>query len=181
MVPGMPDSLPDALTARLVRLLPRRALYWATVRAHSAATTGRWSNTDCPADAGTILRHLADGTRIGGAQPPLRWRAAHAAARLVPASVLAAGRHRQVVAALADDTLVVCATCDGAGILDARQPGPPEAPDAALVARELHATTDASVWARRFVAMHGGDEGLLLGWFANAIETGREAGRTARR
>lgn len=35
--------------------------------------------------------------------------------------------------------------------------------------------TDARKWAREFVAMHGGDEGLMIGWFANAIEAGRAA------
>jgi hypothetical protein len=40
----------------------------------------------------------------------------------------------------------------------------------------LHATTDAMVWAREYVRMHGGDEGLMLSWFANAIETGRDFG-----
>lgn len=36
--------------------------------------------------------------------------------------------------------------------------------------------TDGQVWAREFVARHGGDEGLMLSWFANAIEAGRSAG-----
>lgn len=34
-------------------------------------------------------------------------------------------------------------------------------------------TTDASKWAAEFVRLHGGDEGLMLAWFANAIEHGR--------
>lgn len=34
-------------------------------------------------------------------------------------------------------------------------------------------TTDASKWAREFVRLFGGDEGLMLAWFANAIEHGR--------
>lgn len=34
-------------------------------------------------------------------------------------------------------------------------------------------TTDASQWAAEFVRLHGGDEGLMLAWFANAIEHGR--------
>jgi len=34
-------------------------------------------------------------------------------------------------------------------------------------------TTDASRWAAEFVRLHGGDEGLMLAWFANAIEHGR--------
>lgn len=36
---------------------------------------------------------------------------------------------------------------------------------------ELRKTGDASVWAKAFVELHGGDEGLMLGWFANAMET----------
>jgi hypothetical protein len=42
-------------------------------------------------------------------------------------------------------------------------------------------TTDASRWAAEFVRLHGGDEALMLGWFANAIEHGRgpDAARVA--
>lgn len=45
----------------------------------------------------------------------------------------------------------------------------------------LHSTTDAQVWAKAFVAtfdpdLTGIDEGTMLGWMANAIEVGREAG-----
>ena len=36
--------------------------------------------------------------------------------------------------------------------------------------------TDAQLWAREFVERFGGDEHLLLTWFASAIETGRSAG-----
>lgn len=36
---------------------------------------------------------------------------------------------------------------------------------------ELRNTIDASIWAKAYVEMHGGDEALMLGWFANAIET----------
>lgn len=36
--------------------------------------------------------------------------------------------------------------------------------------------TDAQLWAREFVQRHGGDEYLLLTWFASAIETGRSVG-----
>lgn len=40
----------------------------------------------------------------------------------------------------------------------------------------LH-TTDARVWAREFCRLNtASDEGMMLGWFANAIETGRDAG-----
>lgn len=59
------------------------------------------------------------------------------------------------------------------------------APAAESVAAKLHATTDASVWAREFVRIVVETEpgvtvdfGLMVGWFANAIETGRAAGRT---
>jgi hypothetical protein len=42
---------------------------------------------------------------------------------------------------------------------------------------DLLDTTDASVWAARFVALFPeADEGLMLSWFASAIETGRAAG-----
>lgn len=52
------------------------------------------------------------------------------------------------------------------------------------VAAKLHGTTDAKVWAEEFmrVARTQGeqfgliDEGMMIGWFANAIETGRAAG-----
>lgn len=52
----------------------------------------------------------------------------------------------------------------------------------------LHATTDAQVWAKEFIGVASAkvaagesvldllDEGWLIGWFANAIETGRGAG-----
>lgn len=37
--------------------------------------------------------------------------------------------------------------------------------------------TDAQLWAREFVALSPPtDEGTMIGWFANAIETGRSAG-----
>lgn len=35
--------------------------------------------------------------------------------------------------------------------------------------------TDAMRWAEQYAGMHGGDVGLLVGWFANAIEAGRNA------
>lgn len=44
---------------------------------------------------------------------------------------------------------------------------------------DLHSTTDAQVWAREFQSVVkdnldlATDEGFLIGWFANAIETGR--------
>ena len=42
----------------------------------------------------------------------------------------------------------------------------------------LLGTTDSQVWAEEFVRLHAGtdaaaDLGLMIGWFANAIETGR--------
>lgn len=55
------------------------------------------------------------------------------------------------------------------------------------IEKELLATTDASVWAARFVEIfHGSavgtialDEGTMIAWFANAIEVGRSAGLEA--
>lgn len=53
----------------------------------------------------------------------------------------------------------------------------------------LHTTTDAQVWARewcriaREIRDRGDeiiDEGWMIGWFANAIEIGRDAGRGVR-
>lgn len=51
----------------------------------------------------------------------------------------------------------------------------------------LRDSTDARVWAQEFVAMFHGreigegpltvDEGTMIGWFANAIENGKRAGR----
>lgn len=46
--------------------------------------------------------------------------------------------------------------------------------------------TDGQAWAREFLRRFDGepvggdrvDEGLMIGWFANAIETGRSAGQT---
>ncbi len=51
---------------------------------------------------------------------------------------------------------------------------------------DLHATTDAQVWAKAWcetatIAVGEGrsliDEGWMIGWFANAIEAGRTAGQ----
>jgi len=69
----------------------------------------------------------------------------------------------------------------------------PECPDPSghdHLARKLHATTDAQVWTEEFMRVYGdvvGDapgtapdsdvESMMLGWFANAIETGRMFGR----
>lgn len=49
---------------------------------------------------------------------------------------------------------------------------------------DLLATTDARVWASEFMERFADrrdeiDESLMLAWFANAIETGRAAGRRA--
>lgn len=47
----------------------------------------------------------------------------------------------------------------------------------------LLATTDAAVWAYYFKKQFGDvapDEATMITWFANAIETGRDAGRAAR-
>src|SRR5260221_5837456 len=52
-----------------------------------------------------------------------------------------------------------------------------------LTDSELLSTPDASVWAKEFRAIWSErkvmDEGWLIGWFANAIETGRSAGLRA--
>lgn len=49
------------------------------------------------------------------------------------------------------------------------------------IARRLHATTDAAVWAEEFPRIYQDgvvlDFGLMIGWFANAIEVGRDAGK----
>ena len=42
--------------------------------------------------------------------------------------------------------------------------------------RLLLNSTAANVWAAEFVKIHGGDEDLMLAWFANSIEVGRAAG-----
>jgi len=49
--------------------------------------------------------------------------------------------------------------------------------EAETVAALLHATTDAHVWASEFnLLFPDSDIDTMLGWFANAIETGRSAG-----
>lgn len=48
------------------------------------------------------------------------------------------------------------------------------------IARKLHGTTDAMVWAEEYARIFPngtGDVGTMVGWFANAIEVGRDAGR----
>jgi hypothetical protein len=50
------------------------------------------------------------------------------------------------------------------------------------IERLLLSTTDAAVWTDEFFRLHGDrlsdiDWGLMVSWFANAIETGRTAGR----
>ena len=37
-------------------------------------------------------------------------------------------------------------------------------------------TTDPQVWAREFVRLHGGDEGLMISWFTHAMKVGADAG-----
>jgi hypothetical protein len=45
------------------------------------------------------------------------------------------------------------------------------------ITEKLHTTTDAQVWASEFMkVVEAGatvDEGLMIGWFANAIETAK--------
>jgi hypothetical protein len=44
----------------------------------------------------------------------------------------------------------------------------------------LYSTTDARVWAEEFGKVRPDiDQGLMICWFANAIETGRDAGHRA--
>ena len=38
-------------------------------------------------------------------------------------------------------------------------------------------TTDATVWAKEFVRLHGGDEELMVTWFANAMCAQMDADR----
>jgi hypothetical protein len=49
--------------------------------------------------------------------------------------------------------------------------------DALVNEKLLRSTTDAQVWARAFMqVVNAGatiDEGLMIGWFANAIETAK--------
>ena len=45
--------------------------------------------------------------------------------------------------------------------------------------RLLLNSTEADIWAAEYVRLHGGDESLMRGWFANAIEVGRTAGESA--
>lgn len=40
---------------------------------------------------------------------------------------------------------------------------------------------DAETWAKAFVEEHGGDVGLMLAWFANALMTGYDEGRRRER
>lgn len=47
-----------------------------------------------------------------------------------------------------------------------------ESPEPWETQKKLHSTSDAKTWAEEFVKIHGGDEGLMLGWFANAIMKG---------
>jgi len=41
----------------------------------------------------------------------------------------------------------------------------------------LHETLAAAVWAKEFVRINGGDEGIMIAWFANAIMTGHDHSR----
>ena len=58
--------------------------------------------------------------------------------------------------------------------------------EALTAVSKLHVTIDAAVWAKEFISVLGGpvttssgvylDEGFMIGWFANAIETARAIG-----
>jgi hypothetical protein len=61
---------------------------------------------------------------------------------------------------------------------DAQSPSDVDDEDDGVVMTRMG--TDGRKWADEFVRMHGGDVGLMLSWFANAIEAGRSVGmRTA--
>ncbi|MEE9316531.1 MAG: hypothetical protein V3U97_05420 [bacterium] len=42
---------------------------------------------------------------------------------------------------------------------------------------DLSSTLDAKVWAKEFVRLHGGDEELMVTWFANAIMAGYDGAK----
>lgn len=67
---------------------------------------------------------------------------------------------------------VRCKLCNGERYVTVREG---DASD--MTIEKLLSTDDAQVWAREFVALHGGDEGLMIGWFANAIETAKRIER----
>ena len=47
--------------------------------------------------------------------------------------------------------------------------------------QRLYATTDAAVWAEEFAKVRPDvDQGLMIGWFANAIETAKDHARRER-
>lgn len=90
-------------------------------------------------------------------------------------------------------------TADGVAIHPPLTVDADDASEAIDLAHRLLATTDASVWAAEFVKVFQNlqaehalaqtddavdpfalDEGWIIGWFANAIETGRTAGYAAR-
>lgn len=68
----------------------------------------------------------------------------------------------------------ICTAMDECERIDARDKAAEEEKTRLL---KLHDTFDALDWAREFVKLHGGDEGLMLSWFANAIMTGHDKGR----
>lgn len=39
----------------------------------------------------------------------------------------------------------------------------------------LFETVDATIWAKEFVRLHGGDEKLMVTWFSNAIIVGYDS------
>lgn len=51
---------------------------------------------------------------------------------------------------------------------------------ASEIEKTLNGETDARIWAQEFMKLADTeaeiDEGLMIGWFANAIEAGRTAG-----
>lgn len=71
------------------------------------------------------------------------------------------------------------------GFVDPKEPACPDhpdfwqdsAPEETVPLIDPSNTLDAHVWAKAFCQRFGGDEMLMLSWFANAIERGRDAGR----
>jgi hypothetical protein len=135
----MPSSTLDTTAAWVVRRLPTRVLYWAVIRAHALATTGRWSSTPCPADAGTILQHLADDGPTGHRRPfgaavrPWRDQLAWTIGPRLPRRWISAGHYARLAPSEGRDepnggepaTTYPCQTCNGSGEVSVNRNPPP--------------------------------------------------------
>lgn len=67
-------------------------------------------------------------------------------------------------------------------VFDELFPGIADEKDQSEPVHDLHSTTDAAIWTDEFFRLHADrldqiDWGLMVSWFANAIEVGRSAGR----